>query len=86
VLKAEDGAKRLKAQQRLAESEKDLNWFTVLPIGPAAAMEFNRLRREKPLRAAALERVRIRNPRMDSLPAAVYTMRYDRSHPDSSTH
>ena len=50
MLEAEDGAKRLKAHQRLAEGEKDLNWFAVLSIGPAAAMEFDRLRQNKKLK------------------------------------
>jgi tRNA(fMet)-specific endonuclease VapC len=50
VLKAESGERLLQAQQRLDESEKDLNRFTVLSIGPAAAAEFDRLRQNKKLK------------------------------------
>jgi tRNA(fMet)-specific endonuclease VapC len=50
VLKAENSEKLLQAQQRLDESENDLNRFTVLPIGPTAALEFDRLRGNKKLK------------------------------------
>jgi tRNA(fMet)-specific endonuclease VapC len=50
VLKAEDSDKRLQAQQRLRESEDDLNRFTVVSIGPRAAEEFDRLRTNKRLK------------------------------------
>jgi tRNA(fMet)-specific endonuclease VapC len=51
VLKAENGEKLLQAQQRLRESEDDLNRFTVVSIGPTAAKEFDRLRANKRLKA-----------------------------------
>jgi tRNA(fMet)-specific endonuclease VapC len=50
VLKAENSEKLLQAQQRLHESEKDLNRFTILAIGSAAAAEFDRLRQNKKLK------------------------------------
>ena len=50
VLKAENSKKLLQAQQRLHESEKDLNRFTILAIGPATAAEFDRLRQNKKLK------------------------------------
>jgi tRNA(fMet)-specific endonuclease VapC len=50
VLKAEDGDKLRKAQQRLDESEKDLNRFTTLFVDAAAAAEFDRLLGIKGLR------------------------------------
>jgi tRNA(fMet)-specific endonuclease VapC len=50
VLKAEDSEKLLQAQQRLEESEKDLNRFTIRPIDPAVTVEFDRLRRDKKLK------------------------------------
>jgi tRNA(fMet)-specific endonuclease VapC len=50
VLKAEDGEKLLLAQQRLAESEKDLEHFLVLAVDAAAAAEFDRLRQIKKLK------------------------------------
>jgi len=50
VLKAEDGANLDRAQQRLHESEKDLNRFRTLLVDAAAAVEFDRLLRIKGLR------------------------------------
>jgi tRNA(fMet)-specific endonuclease VapC len=50
VLKAENSEKLLEAQQRLRESEDDLNRFTVVSIGPTAAKEFDRLRTNKRLK------------------------------------
>jgi tRNA(fMet)-specific endonuclease VapC len=50
VLKAEDGEKLLRAQQRLAENERDLEQFIVLGIEAAAAAEFGRLRQNKKLK------------------------------------
>jgi tRNA(fMet)-specific endonuclease VapC len=50
VLKAENSEKLLQAQQWLYESEKDLNRFTILAIGPATAAEFDRLRQNKKLK------------------------------------
>ncbi len=50
VLKAENSAKLLQAQQRLDESEQDLSRFTVLAIDDAAAAEFDRLRLNKKLK------------------------------------
>ncbi len=50
VLKAESSEKLLQAQQRLHESEKDLNRFTILAISPATAAEFDRLRQNKKLK------------------------------------
>ena len=50
VLKAEDGEKLLRAQQRLAENERDLEKFIILGIETAAAAEFDRLRRHKKLK------------------------------------
>ncbi len=43
VLTAENSEKLLQAQQRLRESEKDSNRFTILAIDPATAAEFDRL-------------------------------------------
>jgi tRNA(fMet)-specific endonuclease VapC len=50
VLKAENGEKLLRAQQRLRESENDLTRFTVVSIGPTAAEEFDRLRTTRRLK------------------------------------
>jgi tRNA(fMet)-specific endonuclease VapC len=50
VLKAENRERLLQAQQRLDESEKDLNRFTTLLIGPVAADEFDRLRQNRKLK------------------------------------
>jgi tRNA(fMet)-specific endonuclease VapC len=50
VLKAEDGGRLLVVQQRLAESEADLQRLPVLPFNTASAAEFDRLRREKKLK------------------------------------
>jgi tRNA(fMet)-specific endonuclease VapC len=47
VLKAEDGEKLLLAQQRLVETERDLEKFIVLTVDAAAATEFDRLRQNK---------------------------------------
>jgi tRNA(fMet)-specific endonuclease VapC len=44
VFKAEDGKKLLFAQQRLLETERDLEKFTILTVDAAAAAEFDRLR------------------------------------------
>jgi tRNA(fMet)-specific endonuclease VapC len=43
LLKAEDGEKLLLAQQRLQETERDLEEFDPLPVDAAAAAEFDRL-------------------------------------------
>lgn len=51
VLKAENSEKLLQPQQRLRESEDDLNRFTVVSIGPTAAAELDRLRTNKRLKA-----------------------------------
>src|SRR5713226_1287081 len=50
VLKAEDGERLLLAQQRLVETERDLEKFIVLTLDSAAAAEFDRLRQVKKLR------------------------------------
>jgi tRNA(fMet)-specific endonuclease VapC len=50
VLKAENSEKLLQAQQRLDDSERDLNRFTILAIDPATAAEFDRLRQHKKLK------------------------------------
>jgi len=50
VLKAEDGDKLHRAQQRLLQSEIDLNRFTTLLVDAAAASEFDRLLGVKGLR------------------------------------
>jgi tRNA(fMet)-specific endonuclease VapC len=50
VLKAEDGQALLVAQQRLRETEKDLEEFDPLPFDDAAAAEFDRLLAIKGLR------------------------------------
>jgi tRNA(fMet)-specific endonuclease VapC len=50
VLKAENSEKLLQAQQRLRESENDLNRFTVVSIGPTAAQEFDQPRTNKGLK------------------------------------
>jgi tRNA(fMet)-specific endonuclease VapC len=50
VLKAENGDRLLQAQQRLEESEMDLNRFTILAIDPAAAALFDQLRQDKKLK------------------------------------
>jgi tRNA(fMet)-specific endonuclease VapC len=50
VLKAEDGEMLFRAQQRLQESEEDLDRFTSLRIDAAAADEFDRLLQIKGLR------------------------------------
>jgi tRNA(fMet)-specific endonuclease VapC len=50
VLNAENAEKLLQAQQRLRESERDLNRFTIVSIGPTAAAEFDRLRTNKRLK------------------------------------
>src|SRR6266567_3081862 len=50
ILKAEDGERLLLAQQRLVESERDLEDLTLLPIDTAAAAEFDRLRQNKKLK------------------------------------
>lgn len=50
VLKAEDGEKLLRAQHRLAETQRDLTHFVVVPIEAETAAEFDRLRTNKPLK------------------------------------
>jgi tRNA(fMet)-specific endonuclease VapC len=50
VLKAEDGEKLVRAQQRLRESEEDLDRFAVLVVDAAVADEFDRLRQNKKLK------------------------------------
>jgi tRNA(fMet)-specific endonuclease VapC len=49
VLKAEDGDKVRLAQERLLETERDLETFEVLPFDGAAATEFDRLLKVKGL-------------------------------------
>lgn len=49
VLKAENGERLIQAQQRLEETERDLERFTILEVAPAAA-EFDRLREIKKLK------------------------------------
>ena len=43
ILKAADREQLLVAQQRLAETERRLEGFTILPVDAAAAAEFERL-------------------------------------------
>src|SRR5438552_13781782 len=50
VLKEEDGAKLLLAQQRLVENEKDLEEFVILTVDSAVSSEFDRLRQNKKLK------------------------------------
>lgn len=50
VLKAEDGERLLLAQQRLMETERDLEKFIVLTVDAAASAEFDRLRRNRKLK------------------------------------
>lgn len=50
VLKAEDGKKLLKAQHWLAENDRDLEHFLILPIDAESAAEFDRLRENKKLK------------------------------------
>src|SRR5262245_28804215 len=50
VMKAEDAEQLLLAQQRLAESERQLASFDILPVDAAAAAEFERLVGTKGLR------------------------------------
>ncbi len=47
LLKAVDGAELQRGQQRLDRAERDLRPFRILPITPAAAAEFDRLRQKK---------------------------------------
>src|SRR5215510_14882503 len=50
MLKAADGEKLLLAQQRLVETERDLDKFIVLTVGPAACAEFDRVRQSRKLK------------------------------------
>jgi tRNA(fMet)-specific endonuclease VapC len=50
VMKAEDGEKLVLAQERLVDTERDLEAFDVLPIDAAAGAEFDRLRKERKLK------------------------------------
>jgi tRNA(fMet)-specific endonuclease VapC len=50
VLKAESGERLIQAQRRLAESEKDLDRFTILVFDSLAAAEFDRLRQKGKLK------------------------------------
>jgi predicted nucleic acid-binding protein len=50
VLKAEDGEKTRLAQERLEETERDLEAFEVLPFDAAAAAELDRLLKVKGLK------------------------------------
>src|SRR5947209_12525276 len=52
VLKAENGERLLLAQQRLMETETDLEKFIILRVGAAAAAEFDRLRQNRKLKIA----------------------------------
>lgn len=51
VLKAEDGAKLLQAQQRLVDNEEDLEEFVILNVDSAVSAEFDRLRQNKKLKS-----------------------------------
>jgi len=50
ILKAEDGEKLLLAQQRLVETERDLEKFILLRVDAPVAAEFERLRQNKKLK------------------------------------
>lgn len=50
LLKAENGGRLLRAQQRLLETDKDLRKFAVLTVDVAASNEFDRLRQSKKLK------------------------------------
>jgi tRNA(fMet)-specific endonuclease VapC len=50
VFKAENGEALLQAQQRLIETENDLNRLPILPIYAPAAAEFDRLRVNRKLK------------------------------------
>jgi tRNA(fMet)-specific endonuclease VapC len=50
VLKAADGEKLLLAQQRLVDTERDLEKFIILTVDAAASGEFDRLRQNKKLK------------------------------------
>lgn len=50
VLKAENGEQLLRAQQRLAENERNLTKFIILTVDAAAVVEFDRLRQNKKLK------------------------------------
>src|SRR5438105_3696830 len=50
ILKSEDGPKLVLAQERLVETERDLEKFIVLMVDAASAAEFDRLRQNKKLR------------------------------------
>jgi tRNA(fMet)-specific endonuclease VapC len=50
LLKAEDGARLLRAQQGLARTVQHLALFPVIPFDDAAADEFDRLRQNKKLK------------------------------------
>jgi tRNA(fMet)-specific endonuclease VapC len=50
LLKAEDGDKLLRAQERLIETEKDIRQFMLLAVNDSAAAEFDRLRRDKKIK------------------------------------
>lgn len=50
VLKAEDGQKLAQAQQRLLQTEKDLEKFNALLVDSSVAAEFDHLRQDKKAR------------------------------------
>jgi tRNA(fMet)-specific endonuclease VapC len=50
MLKAEDGEKLLLAQQRLVQTEHDLENFIVLPVDAAVVAEFDQLRQNPKLK------------------------------------
>ena len=50
MLKSENADKLLRAQNRLAEAEKDLAKYTIMPFDRTAADEFERLRQIKKLK------------------------------------
>jgi predicted nucleic acid-binding protein len=50
VLKAENGERLLHATQRLAETQRDLNRFTIFNIEMKAATQFDRLRQSRKLK------------------------------------
>jgi tRNA(fMet)-specific endonuclease VapC len=50
VLKADNGERLLQAQQRMHETEKDLDRFAVLTVDATASAEFDRLRQNKKLK------------------------------------
>ena len=50
LLKAADGEQLQRAQTRLLQSDRDLESLRIIPINPAAAAEFDKLRHDKKLK------------------------------------